>query len=118
MPVFSAELVEIVLQLDDVAEAEGLGRFLSQIAPLGTDLALARQNVVRFITMAGSKGLTVQGTIVAACEEGIVPRPMAELAEERRLLYVAMTRARRFLYCTWARRREGPTARAGAANVG
>lgn len=28
-----------------------------------------------------------------------------------------MTRAKRFLYGTWARRRHGPTARAGAASV-
>jgi DNA helicase-2/ATP-dependent DNA helicase PcrA len=118
VPLLSADLAEIVSQLDEVAEGEDLGRFLSQIAPLGTDLALARQNGVRFMTMAGSKGLTVQAAIVAACEEGIVPRPAAELAEERRLLYVAMTRARRFAYCTWARRRQGPTARAGATNVG
>lgn len=118
VPQLSAELAEIVRALDGVAEAEDLGRFLSQVAPLGTDLALARQNGVRFMTMAGSKGLTVQGAIVAACEEGIVPRPGVELAEERRLLYVAMTRARRFVYCTWARRRQGPTARAGAPNVG
>jgi superfamily I DNA/RNA helicase len=50
-------------------------------------------------------------------EDGIVPRPDSDLAEERRLLYVGMTRAKQFLYGTWARRRRGPTARAGAARV-
>ena len=118
VPAFEPALDEILRQLDAVAEAEDLGRFLGQVAPLGADLANSRQDGVRFMSMMGSKGLTVDATIVAACEEGIMPRPEAELAEERRLLYVAMTRARRFLYCTWARRRQGPTARAGAANVG
>ena len=70
------------------------------------------------MTMAASKGLTVAATIVAAVEEGIMPRPEAELAEERRFLYVAMTRSRKHLFCTWSRRRHGPTARAGAPNVG
>jgi DNA helicase-2/ATP-dependent DNA helicase PcrA len=70
------------------------------------------------MTMGGSKGLTVQATIVAGAEEGIVPRPEAELAEERRLLYVAMTRARHYLFITWCQRRTGPTARSGAPNVG
>jgi superfamily I DNA/RNA helicase len=30
------------------------------------------------------------------------------------MLYVGMTRSREYLYCTWARRRSGPTAFAGA----
>ena len=67
--------------------------------------------------MAAAKGLTVRATILAALEEGVVPRPKADLAEERRLLYVAMTRAREFGYGTWARRRTGPTARAGTPRV-
>lgn len=67
--------------------------------------------------MAAAKGLTVRATIIAALEEGIVPRPNADLGEERRLLYVAMTRAREFVYGTWARRRTGPTARAGTPRV-
>ena len=68
--------------------------------------------------MGASKGLTVRAAIIAAAEEGVVPRPDCDLGEERRLLYVAMTRAKEFLYCTWARRRRGPTARAGASRVG
>jgi superfamily I DNA/RNA helicase len=59
----------------------------------------------------------VRATIVIGLEEGIVPRPDGDLGEERRLLYVAMTRAKEFLYCTWARRRLGPTARAGAPRI-
>ena len=69
------------------------------------------------MSMNRSKGLTVEAVIIAACENDIIPRPDAPLAEERRLMYVAMTRARRFLYCTWAQRRTGPTARAGAPRV-
>jgi DNA helicase-2/ATP-dependent DNA helicase PcrA len=118
-PGFSEELAEILQDLDALIEApEDFGRFLNQIAPAGKDLAASKSGGVRFMTMAASKGLTVQATIIAAVEEGIIPRPEAEIAEERRLLYVAMTRARNHLFCTWARRRHGPTARAGAPNVG
>ena len=35
------------------------------------------------------------------------------LDEERRLLYAALTRAREYVFGTWARRRTGPTARVG-----
>ena len=67
--------------------------------------------------MIGSKGLTVRATIIVGVDDGIVPRPDEDLGEERRLLYVAMTRAKEFLFATWAGRRRGPTARAGRARV-
>lgn len=67
--------------------------------------------------MANAKGLTVKATIIAAAEQGIVPRPDCDLSEEHRLLYVAMTRPKEFLYVTWARHRSGPTARSGRPRV-
>jgi DNA helicase-2/ATP-dependent DNA helicase PcrA len=69
------------------------------------------------MTMTASKGLTVEATIIAAAEDGVIPRPDANVSEERRLMYVAMTRAKKHLYCTWAQRRQGPTARAGEGRV-
>ena len=114
----SEELAELLLALDELVDADApLGRFLGQIAPLGGDRAANESEGVRIMSMAAAKGLTVRATIVAALEEGIVPRPDADLGEERRLLYVAMTRAREFVYGTWARRRTGPTARAGTPRV-
>lgn len=119
VPTPTEELQGLMTFLDDVVEKEqGLGRYLGQITPLGKDLALAESIGVRVMSMSGAKGLTVQATIIVAAEEGIVPRPDADLGEERRLLYVGMTRARRFVYVTWARRRRGPTARSGAPRVG
>jgi DNA helicase-2/ATP-dependent DNA helicase PcrA len=114
----SAACIELLHALDDLVE-EGLsfGRFLAQITPLGKDRAIAESRGVRIMTMIGSKGLTVRATIIAGVEDGIVPRPDADLGEERRLLYVAMTRAKEFLSCTWAGQRRGPTARAGRARV-
>ena len=118
VPEFSPELAEILVALDELSETPGdFGRYLNQVQPLGSDLAASREDGVRFMTMTSSKGLTVQATIIIAAEEGIIPRPEASLAEERRLLYVALTRARRFVYATWSRRRFGPTARSGRPNV-
>jgi superfamily I DNA/RNA helicase len=67
--------------------------------------------------MTSSKGLTVEATIIAGSEDGVIPRPDTDLSEERRLMYVAMTRPKKYLYCTWAQRRHGPTARAGDPRV-
>ncbi len=105
---------DVEAHLED-EESLSLGRLLSQLQPIGRDLAQSTSEGVRIMTMVGSKGLTVEAAILVGVEEGIVPRPDRDLNEERRILYVAMTRAKRFLYATWASRRRGPTARAGKA---
>ncbi len=115
----STELGKLLVALDDLTETESeLSRYLGQVAPLGRDLALAQDQGVRFMTMMGSKGLTVRATILIGAEDGLIPRPEADLAEERRLLYVALTRSTESVFCTWARRRYGQTARVGARLVG
>lgn len=118
MPAPSDELNELLLALDENAEPEqGLGRYLGQIWTLGEDRALAESNGVHIMTMAGAKGLTVRATIIAALEDEIIPRQEPPLDEERRLLYVALTRAREYVFGTWARRRTGPTARVGGGGA-
>lgn len=117
-PAPTADLAELLDALDETIDAGGsLGSFLGQIQPLGQDRARNESQAVRIMTMAGAKGLTVRAVILAALEEQIIPRQESPLDEERRLLYVALTRAREFVYGTWARRRTGPTARAGAGRA-
>jgi DNA helicase-2/ATP-dependent DNA helicase PcrA len=114
----SEELGELLSKLDAISEDnQGLSRYLGQIAPLGQDLARAEGAGARIMTMASSKGLTVRATIVAALENDVIPHPGADTSEQLRLLYVAMTRSREFLYGTWARYRRGPTAHAGNPRV-
>jgi DNA helicase-2/ATP-dependent DNA helicase PcrA len=118
VPSPNPELKEILLKLDELVEHDqGLGRYLGQIGPVGKDLAQAESEGVRIMTMAAAKGLTVRAAILVALEDGVVPRPDCNLGEERRLLYVAMTRAKEVVYGTWARQRRGPTARAGRPRV-
>jgi superfamily I DNA/RNA helicase len=97
---------------------EGLNHFLNQLEPVAKDLA-TRTEGVAIMTMTRSKGLTFEAAITMGVEEGVIPSPRAtDENEERRLLYVAMTRARQFCYLTMATRRTGPTARTGQPNVG
>lgn len=116
-PTPTSEFQELLISIDELIEKEQpFNRYLAQIEPLGRDLAQSKSNGVRIMNMGGSKGLTVRATIIAGVEEGLVPRPESEISEERRILYVAMTRAKEYLFCTWAGRRRGPTARAGGGS--
>jgi len=85
--------------------------FLSETA-LYTDLDRDDQNTdrVMMMTMHSAKGLEFDTVFIVGAEEGIFPGvraigEQAEMEEERRLCYVAMTRAMRKLYFTSARRR-------------
>jgi DNA helicase II / ATP-dependent DNA helicase PcrA len=67
---------------------------------------------VRLSTIHASKGLEYKTVFVIGCEEQLFPHwksleTIHELEEERRLMYVAMTRAEKFLYLTWAESRRG-----------
>ncbi len=68
---------------------------------------------VRLLTMHMAKGLQFRVVFITGLEEGIIPlrferrphRDEEDIEEERRLLYVAMTRAEEELYLLYARRR-------------
>lgn len=75
----------------------------------GTDRFDQRAEKIVVMTLHAAKGLEFPVVFLAACEDGIVPYTKSgeepDLDEERRLLYVGMTRAERLLYITSARKR-------------
>lgn len=75
-----------------------------------TDMFDHRTEKVSLMTMHASKGLEFPVVFVSGCEEGYVPFKQpdgkgGDTEEERRLLYVAMTRAKKALYLTYAKKR-------------
>ncbi len=78
----------------------------------------ADADVVRLTTIHASKGLEFPHVFIAGCEEGLLPHrggpaaegeeeaPPARVEEERRLMYVAVTRAQRSLTLTWCKSRK------------
>lgn len=99
---------------DDVATDDGLrplDRFLQQTALLSDADKRADEpdGMVTLMTLHNAKGLEYDAVFLIGCEDGIFPHSRAidsgELEEERRLCYVGLTRARRHLALTWARRR-------------
>ena len=86
----------------EVTPAEILDAFLEDVA-LMTDVSKDSDfESVSLMTMHKSKGLEYNTVYVAGCEEsamGILPE---EFEESRRLFYVAMTRAKKKLYISYA----------------
>ncbi|WP_312178571.1 DNA helicase PcrA [Arthrobacter sp.] len=118
-----AELVAVVREYERDNPEGSLAEFLEQVslvadadqipdAPEGSaeEVAAAveesrRQGVVTLMTLHTAKGLEFPVVFLTGMEQGIFPHQRsatdpAELAEERRLAYVGLTRARQRLYLT------------------
>jgi DNA helicase-2/ATP-dependent DNA helicase PcrA len=92
-------------------EAQSLSEFLSEIA-LFTDLDELNESddMPTLMTVHAAKGLEFQNVYIVGMEDGIFPGMQAltnndDLEEERRLCYVAMTRAKKRLTITCASQR-------------
>lgn len=93
---------------------EGLVSFLTTVS-LSSDQDMAdgeedNPDRVTLMTVHAAKGLEFNNIFVAGVEEGLFPSSMsqdsqAQVDEERRLLYVAITRARHFCMMSYATRR-------------
>jgi DNA helicase-2/ATP-dependent DNA helicase PcrA len=101
--------------LSEDAAASGAG-FQSWLqAAQGRDHDPIRRDAVSLTTFHRAKGLEWAVVFVTGLEDGYVPishaRDPDSLAEERRLLYVACTRAEEELHCSWAAERSFPSSR-------
>ncbi len=90
---------------------KSLGSYLQQITLLtDADDDKAESDVVKLMTIHAAKGLEFPVIFVGGLEETLFPNSMSintkeELEEERRLFYVAVTRAKAKLYLTYANTR-------------
>ncbi|MDD2763852.1 MAG: UvrD-helicase domain-containing protein [Opitutaceae bacterium] len=90
-----------------------LDGFVSELA-LGVDVDLhdPRAERVSLLTLHAAKGLEFRVVFLVGCEDGLLPHRFgaddigeADVAEERRLFFVGLTRARERLFLTHTRRR-------------
>lgn len=111
--VFDPDVLEVPDEENDelAFHAPTLGDFMEWLS-LRTDLdslGSEENDAVTFMTVHSAKGLEFDNVFVAGMEESIFPHTASMLEngveEERRLAYVAITRARKRLFLTCAARR-------------
>ena len=103
------ELVNAAIDYDK-QEADGLRDFIDHSALSSDTDKFDRNAAVTMMTVHAAKGLEFPIVFLVGLEDGIFPHSRSvndpkELEEERRLAYVAITRAERILYVTHAMRR-------------
>lgn len=106
-----SELISVANKYDSLEPGLSLSIFLEEVSLIADiDTSVDGDNAVTLMTVHSAKGLEFPYVFVAGLEEGIFPHNRSlmepeQLEEERRLMYVAMTRARMGLYLLHARER-------------
>lgn len=106
------ELVNVAEEFSAEDENDKLSEFLQQVA-LVSDLDSMNEeaNNITLMTLHSAKGLEFPTVFIAGMDEGIFPsqrtlQTPSEIEEERRLMYVGITRAKEKLYLVSSKRRQ------------
>ncbi len=105
------ELRNVAADFSHLPGTEGLGAFLEQVALVAdVDRLDPDKDAITLITLHAAKGLEFPVVFIVGLEENILPHSRSlenekEMEEERRLLYVGITRAKEKLYLIYAFRR-------------
>ena len=118
---YNADIPEDYTRLENIKELKSvainffsLPEFLEQVALVESEYFEGekknKEDSVRLMTLHACKGLEFEDVFIVGVEEGILPHSRSsediyQLEEERRLFYVGITRAKKRLYITNARRR-------------
>lgn len=107
------EFIGVATDFELNAEDNSLSAFLAEISLLSEQENTKQgSNTITLMTLHAAKGLEFPVVFMAGMEEGVFPhqrsidaKDLSQLEEERRLMYVGITRAEEKLYLTHARRR-------------
>jgi len=95
---------------DEAGAVDHLAGFLDRVSLRSDSDDVRGERGPTLLTVHSAKGLEFTGVVVAGLNEGLFPHALStgdleEVEEERRLMYVAITRARRFVTLTLSRER-------------
>lgn len=105
------ELVSVATKYDVVEPDMSLVSFLEEVALVAdTDSIKEEESLVTLMTLHSVKGLEYPYVFIVGCEENIFPHSRSlydpeQMEEERRLMYVGVTRAMKKLYLLAAKQR-------------
>ncbi|MFR1675900.1 MAG: ATP-dependent helicase, partial [Fusobacterium sp.] len=105
------ELKNSIKEMEEIVETMTLREYLENVSLVSaTDNLEEERDYVKLMTIHNSKGLEFPNVFIAGMEDEIFPGQRAmfepkELEEERRLCYVAITRAEDRLYISYAANR-------------
>jgi DNA helicase-2/ATP-dependent DNA helicase PcrA len=107
------ELEALASRYDGEAGENGIESFLSEVSLASDQDAIKDAESIRLMTVHASKGLEFEHVFITGLEEGLFPSDKnrdkevsaEEAEEERRLFYVAVTRAKKKLFLTYAQTR-------------
>jgi DNA helicase-2/ATP-dependent DNA helicase PcrA len=106
------ELVNLAVRYDDLTSPEGIERLLEEAALQSEQDSIQEDGTraaISLMTVHASKGLEFDIVFVTGLEQGLFPSTRdsenRDNEEERRLFYVAMTRARKRLFLSYAHER-------------
>ncbi|MBI5415134.1 UvrD-helicase domain-containing protein [Candidatus Peregrinibacteria bacterium] len=105
------ELISVAQKYSHVPPEESLPLFLEEVALIADlDSLDEEKDALTFMTLHSAKGLEFSVVFVVGCEENVFPHSRSmfdpdDMEEERRLMYVGMTRAKDHLFLLYAHER-------------
>lgn len=100
------ELVSSIEEFVKTNQGASISEYLQSVSLLSDTDEMTGDNLVTVATIHAVKGLEFDNVFIIACEENIFPSAMSEdIEEERRLMYVAVTRAKERLFVSWSKTR-------------
>ncbi len=106
------ELINVAKEFEPTEPDNEFGEFLNQIALVSDiDTYEEEKNALTLMTLHSAKGLEFEVVFLAGLDDGIFPhcrtneQGQDDVEEERRIMYVGVTRAKKRLFITHAKRR-------------
>ncbi|MBI2446314.1 MAG: UvrD-helicase domain-containing protein [Parcubacteria group bacterium] len=105
------ELIGLASKYDEAGETVlALSEFLAETVLMQENRNDNASRKLNLMTLHSAKGLEFDAVFIAGCEENLMPHSrsiysLPELEEERRLCYVGLTRAKKYLWLTFVKSR-------------